>query len=134
MYKQTKYRWVILIGCMLSTINYSIAFPTLAPVAVQIQSAYELSSVTVVNLCAISFSLCSAPATFLCIYVLGRFKMSTCMRIASVFQLLGMCIRDMSIFTDSFWPMLIGMFIQSSVTPFFMVTQAQISNRWFPDG
>ena len=54
-YKQTKYRWVILVGCMLNIFNNAVAFPTLAPVAVQIQAAYGVQSVTVVNLCAISF-------------------------------------------------------------------------------
>ena len=35
-YRSTKYRWVVLFGVMLSIINNSMAFPTLAPVAIQI--------------------------------------------------------------------------------------------------
>ena len=110
-FKQTKYRWVILIGCMFCIFNNTVSVATLSPVAIQISEAYELSSVTIVNLCAISFSLCAAPFTFLCIIALGKFKMSTVMRFASLIQLIGMLVRDMSMVHDKFWPLLFGVFL-----------------------
>ena len=55
------------------------------------------------------------------------------MRFASIAQLLGMLIRDMSIWHDDFWPLLAGVMLQSAASPFFMNSQAIVANRWFSD-
>jgi len=132
-FRTSRYRWVILVGCMLSIMVSTLSVATLSPVAIQIAQAYHIRSVTVVNMCAISFSLCSAPFTVLSIMAYRRYEMSKVMRIASFFQLAGMLIRDLSIPNDAFWPLLAGVLLQSSASPFFLNSQAQVANRWFSD-
>ena len=67
------------------------------------------------------------------IWAFQRFEFATILRIASAFQIVGMLIRDITILNDSFFPMLLGVFIQQMAAPFFLNTQVQIANRWFPD-
>ena len=82
-FKSTRYRWVILTSMMLSTVGSAMSVSTLSPVAIQIQEAYNVRSVTFVNLCAISFAFCSAPFTLLAIWATARFRLSSILRVAS---------------------------------------------------
>ena len=132
-FRPTRYRWVILTSIMLSIVGSSISLNTLSPVAIQIQEAYNVRSATLVNICAISFTICSAPFTLLAIWATARFSLTSVLRFASILQLIGMLIRDCTMINDEFWPMVLGIFVQVSSTPFFIITQAMIANRWFPD-
>ena len=82
--KTTSYRWVILFSFMLSIIGNAVAVATLSPVAIQVQEAYQLRSVTVVNLCAISFPICSVPGTLIAIWAFSKFNVSHVLRLASI--------------------------------------------------
>ena len=132
-FRSTRYRWVILTSVVLSIVSNAISVSTLSPVAIQIQEAYNVRSVTFVNICAISFAICSAPFTLLAIWATARFRLTYVLRIASMLQLIGILIRDCTMINDQFWPMVPGIFVQVAATPFFLNTQAMIANRWFPD-
>ena len=132
-FKPTRYRWVILTSVVLSIVGNAISVSTLSPIAIQIQEAYNVRSVTFVNICAISFAMCSAPFTLLAIWATARFSLTSVLRVASIVQIIGMLIRDCAMINDEFWPMVLGIFVQVSSTPFFIITQAMIANRWFHD-
>ena len=83
-YKSEPYRWVILVACMLSILNNAVSVSTLSPVAIQVQETYELSSLTYVNLCAISFSLCSVPFTIVAVWAFKHYSLTKVLRLASV--------------------------------------------------
>jgi len=85
---------------MLSIVSGTLSVSTLSPVALQIQKTYGLSSITIVNLCAMSFSMCSAPMSYVSIWAYSKYEISTVLRIASVFQLIGMLVRDLTIWND----------------------------------
>ena len=39
----------------------------------------------------------------------------------------------MTMLTDAFWPLLLGIFVMACTAPFFLNVQVLISTRWFPD-
>ena len=54
---------------------------TLAPVVSTIQEAYQLKSSLPVSFCAMSFSLCSIPMTFVAVWAFANYSLSTVLRI-----------------------------------------------------
>ena len=95
---------------------------TFSPVAIQMQEAYKLSSITIVNLCSISISLLTLPGTFISIWAFTHFSMSTVLRLASFAQLVGMLIRDLTFITGTFEPLIFGVLVQAFTTTFFANT------------
>lgn len=53
---------------------------TLAPVVSTIQDAYQLKSSMPVSLCAMSFSLCSIPMTFVAVWAYANYSTSAVLR------------------------------------------------------
>ena len=102
---------MVLVSVMLSIISSTMSVSTLSPVAVQIQEAYGLCSVTLVNLCAMSAAINSVPMTLVSIWAFSRYEMSTVLRVASGIQLIGMLVRDLTIWNDQFWPLLMGVWL-----------------------
>ena len=82
----------------------SVAVSTLLPVAVQIQEAFELSSILPVNICAMSFNIMTIALTFAVIKLNDSYSLETLLRVASGLQLAGMLIRNLTVFNDEFWP------------------------------
>ena len=120
MYVTTGYRWVILLALGLCLVMQSMAMIALTPVSNVIANAYQMHSVFLVNFCAICFSFCQIPFTFVAIYCYKRFRVSVSIRVASVVQYLGSMLRLLSIPLDSFYPVVLGSMLMACSAPFFV--------------
>ena len=80
-----------------------------------------------------SFSICSPPVDFLAVYLFGRYRTDTVLRIATTVSFIGAMFRFLALGTDQFWPILLGTFIMASASSIFLNSQIIISNKWFPD-
>ena len=96
---------------MLCTICQTMTVMSVAPVALPIQEAFQLRSTIPVNLCAMSFSFCSIPMTFIAVWAFSNYSTNRVLRIATTLQYFGAMFRMLSIFTDWYWPVLFGTII-----------------------
>ena len=80
-----------------------------------------------------SFSLLSPPSDFLAVYLFGRFRTDTVLRVASCISFFGAMLRFASVSHQSFWPVVLGTFIMASVSSIFLNSQIIIANKWFSD-
>ena len=86
-----------------------------------------------VNMCALAFAVCSPPADFLAVYLYGKYRIDSVLRVASVISFVGAMFRFLAIYTNTFWPILVGTFMMASVASLFLNSQIIIANRWFSD-
>ena len=84
-------------------------------------------------MCAMSFALLSPPSDFLAVYLFGRYKTDTVLRIAALISFSGAMLRFLSLAVDEFWPILLGTFLMASVASIFLNSQIIIANKWFSD-
>lgn len=84
-------------------------------------------------MCAMAFALCSPPSDFLAVYLFGKYRTDTVLRIASIISFIGAMLRYFTFFNDEFWPILLGTFMMASVASIFLNSQIIIANKWFPD-
>ena len=96
---------------------------TVAPIAVPVQEAFYLSSSIPVNLCAMSFSFCALPMTFVAIWAYANYSTNTVLRLAIGLQYFGAMFRLLSLLTESFWPVLMGTILQACSAPFILNCQ-----------
>ena len=80
-----------------------------------------------------SFALCSPPSDFLAVYLFGRYRADTVLRVAASISFIGAMLRFFSLTTNEFWPILAGTFMMASVASIFLNSQIIIANRWFSD-
>lgn len=93
---------------MASTICQTMTVMSLAPVAIPVQEAFELRSSIPVNLCAMSFSCCSIPMTFVAVWSFANYSTNGVLRFATTLQYFGAMFRMISILSGWFWPVLLG--------------------------
>ena len=67
-----------------------------------------------------SFALLSPPSDFLAVYLFGRYKTDTVLRIAALISFSGAMLRFLSLAVDEFWPILLGTFLMASVASIFL--------------
>mmetsp|Transcript_4223 Transcript_4223/g.5254 ORF Transcript_4223/g.5254 Transcript_4223/m.5254 type:complete len:177 (+) Transcript_4223:366-896(+) len=106
---------------------------SIAPVAVPVQEAFQLNSSIAVNMCAMSFSLCAVPMTFVAVWAFSKFSTNFVLRMATTLQFAGAMFRMISIPTGYFWPILFGTMLQACAAPFIINCQMVICNKWFSD-
>ena len=106
---------------------------SLAPVAMQVQEAYQLRSTIPVNLCAMTFSCCSIPMTFVAVWAFAKFSANFVLRAATSLQYFGAMFRLITIASGWFWPVLFGTILQACAAPFIINSQIVICNKWFSD-
>ena len=119
-YRTTPMRWAVLFSVASMFLTKGLVNMAFAPVAIQIAQAYNLSSTVMVNMCAMSFALLSPPSDFLAVYLFGRYKTDTVLRIASLISFSGAMLRFLSLVVDEFWPILLGTFLMASVGSIFL--------------
>ncbi len=132
-YKTTWRRWAVLLCVSSVFLSNGLVLTSFAPVAIQIAQAYDLSTTITVNMCAMSFALCSPPSDFLAVYLFGKFRTDHVLRVASFISFFGAMIRFACIGHDSFVPILFGTFMMASVSSIFLNSQIIIANKWFSD-
>ena len=93
---------------------------TLAPVALPVTEAFGLRSTIPVNLCAMSFSCCSIPMTFVAVWAFAKYSTNVTLRSATTLQYFGAMFRLLAIVCDAFWPVLMGTIIQACAAPFII--------------
>ena len=98
----------------------TLLLSTMTPAAVELTQAFGLQSTVWVNLCAMSFGICSVPFTFISIWAFKKFSTSNVLRFASVQMFTGAQIRLLGFYLDEFWPFLLGTFFCASAAPFFV--------------
>ena len=98
----------------------SLTIILLVPIALDIQKAYRLDSALAVNLCAIIFQITNIPMTFVSIKMFKLYSVSNILRFATVIMLLGSWFRIYTMVNGKFWPVLVGYFIQSFCSAFFV--------------
>ena len=98
-YKTTPWRWLILAVVMACTICQTMTVMSLAPVAMPVQEAFGLRSTIPVNLCAMSFSCCSIPMTFVAVWAFANYSTNRVLRSATSLQYFGAMFRLLSIVT-----------------------------------
>ena len=49
------------------------------------------------------------------------------------FTLVGSILRAVCIYSDSFWPIAIGHYLNNCSIPFFTIVMSIIANKWFTD-
>lgn len=86
-----------------------------------------------VNLCAMSFSLCSIPMTFVAIWAFSNYSLDPVLRVATTLQYFGAMFRCLSIVSGWFWPVLFGTILQACAAPFLINCQIILVNKWFSD-
>ena len=96
-YTTTPYRWLILLIVCSATICQTMTVMTVAPVATPVQHAYDLRTSLAVNLCAMSFSCCSIPMTFVAIWAYANYSTSFTLRSAVLLQYVGAMFRLLTI-------------------------------------
>ena len=106
---------------------------SIAPVAVPVQEAFNLKSSLPVNLCAMSFSLCGVPMTFVAVWAFANYSTNLVLRAATTLQFVGAMFRMLTIPTGYFWPVLFGTMLQACAAPFIINCQIVICNKWFSD-
>lgn len=106
---------------------------SIAPVAVPVQEAFELRSSLPVNLCAMSFSFCAIPMTFVAVWAFANYSTNFVLRAATTLQFCGAMFRMLTIPTGWFWPVLMGTILQACAAPFIINCQIVICNKWFSD-
>ena len=82
---------------------------------------------------AMVFPLCSPPSDFLAVYLFGKYRTDTVLKIASVISFIGGMIRYLAVSLNEFWPVLVGTLLMASVGSIFLNAQIIIANKWFPD-
>ena len=80
-----------------------------------------------------SFAFFSPPSDFLAVYLFGKFRTDSVLRVASIISFFGAMLRFLTLTNDEFWPILIGTFMMASVSSIFLNSQIIISNKWFSD-
>ena len=120
MYVASGYRWVILTVLGLSLAMQAMVMIALTPVSNVVASAYQMNSVFLVNFCAITFSFCQIPLTFVAIYCFKHFRVSVSLRTASLVQFGGSMVRLLSIPLNSFYPVVLGSMLMACSAPFFV--------------
>ena len=88
-YKTTPYRWCILAVVSMHLSLQTLLLSTMTPAAVELTQSFGLSSTVWVNLCAMSFGICSVPFTFISIWAFKRYPTSTVLRLASAWMFTG---------------------------------------------
>jgi len=73
-----------------------------------------------VNMCAMSFALCSPPSDFLAVYLFGKYRTDHVLRVASIISFTGAMVRFFSLTNNEFWPILLGTFMMASVNSLFL--------------
>lgn len=131
-YKTTPWRWLILAVVFMATVCQTMTVMSIAPVAVPVQEAFQLNSSIAVNLCAMSFSICGVPMTFVAVWAFSKFSTNFVLRAATTLQFFGAMFRMVSIPTGYFWPVLAGTMLQACAAP-FINCQMVICNKWFSD-
>lgn len=126
-------RWVVLLSIGTVFFTQGLIMSTFSPVAIQIAQAYNLSSTVTVNLCAMSFPLLSPPSDFLAVYLFGKYRTDSVIRVASIISFLGAMLRFLTFIDDEFWPVLLGTFMMASVSSIFLNSQMILTNSWFSD-
>ena len=106
---------------------------TLTPVAIVVTEAYELRSTVIVNACSMSFSFCAVVMTFKAIWLYQRFSTSFVLRLGSLLQLVGSCVRLLCFWYSEFWPILLGTILSACAGPIFINANQIIANKWFSD-
>ena len=102
------------------------------PVSVPIAQAYKVP-VSIVNLCAIIFSIFCVPMDLVSSYVYLKFRTDSVLRVATVIALCGVILRLYACVNDEFWPIVLGTAIIASVYAIFIDSYILIANKWFPD-
>ena len=133
MYQTTPMRWVVLLSIALIFFVQGMMISALAPVAVQIARAYELSTTMGVNMCAMSFALLSPPADFLAVYLFNNYRVDHVLRLVTILSFSGAMFRFLATSIDEFWPILVGTIIAACVSSIFLNSPMIIANRWFND-
>ena len=86
-----------------------------------------------VNINAIVFSAVSFVMNICVIMMIKRLSLSTVLRIGSAIQFTGILLRSLTLFTDSFWPIIAGAFICSLSTSMFYSSVNLLPTIWFSD-
>lgn len=93
---------------------------SIAPIAVPVQEAFNLDSSLAVNMCAMSFSLCGVPMTFVAVWAFANYSTNLVLRLATTLQFGGAMFRLLTIPTGVFWPVLAGTMLQACAAPFII--------------
>lgn len=128
----TPYRWLMLFliaGCIL--MNSSLCL-SLAPVAVLIDEAYEVSLFEV-DMCSMIFSATYVIFTFVAMPLYNKIGFTATIRIACLLFCSGCWVRSLNMVHGDFWPILLGSIWLSCSYPFFLSAPGLLAQAWFPD-
>lgn len=129
----TPRRWAVLVVIALGTLNAALVYGTMAPIAIPVSKAYQLSSVLYVNFTLIAQMTNPIPMAFLSVWMYSNFPTRRVILFAATLQLVGTALRASSYYTRTFWPVCVGQIISTCSNVFFNNVQLIIANRWFPD-
>lgn len=132
-YKTTWTRWPLIMFFAFCIMNNTMIVIGFAPVSVVISKVFGMESAFPVNLCAMLFSICSIPMTFVAIFCYRHYPASTVLKIASATQLLGAWLRYSVVWHNQFWAVQVGTALVASTVPVFVNATSMIANNWFAD-
>ena len=90
--------------------------------AIQLSKAYKLDSTVPVNMCAVSFALCSPPSCLLAAYLFDKYPADKVLKVANAISFFGAMFRFFSVTSNEspFWPILVGTILMASVSSIFL--------------
>lgn len=119
-FKTSRLRWVMLIELFFFLAFNSMTLIFLVPAALDIQKAFELDSILIVNMCAIIFSVSTLLMSFISIEMYKHMNMGVVLTFAAVIQITGGWLRLYAFVDNEFWPIFAGTTILSMSHAIFM--------------
>ena len=116
-FKTSPYRWLLILGPYLVRATNALPIMVTVPIAVQLTEIYDLSSITVVNINSISYSLLIGPLSIVAIWAASRWELSHLLHASAVLQVVGTFIRMLTIWTGQFYWLLIGVVLCAIAQP-----------------
>ena len=132
-YQTTPYRWVILAIFCCNMATRSMLIIGLAPAAIEITRAYDLSSTIYVNMCTISFGVTQIILAPCALNIYQTYHVSDVLKACTFISFIGAMFRLFTIFNKEFWPVLLGTLLVAFTQPFYINVPSIIANKWFSD-
>ena len=116
-FKTSPYRWLLILGPYLVRATNALPIMVTVPIAVQLTEIYDLSSITMVNINSISYSLLIGPLSIVAIWAASRWELSYLLHASAVLQVVGTFIRMLTIWTGQFGWLLVGVVLCAIAQP-----------------
>lgn len=129
-YRDTPYRWVIVLALMGLIFNTSLAHQSIAAVTSEVAAGFGVS-ILFVNLSITLVPLIFLPFSFLASWMYTKYRRDKVLKFAAFVQILGALIRMSSAITGTFLPIFIGALTLAATAPFGFNSISLIANVWF---